>query len=651
MDRPFPAYKGTDPYIFVSYAHADAEAVYPEMLRLRSHGFNIWYDEGINPGSTWRDEVALALTQSRVFLYFISANSVGSENCHQELNFALSRERKVLAVHLEPTELPMGLELSLSNKQAIIKTDHAEAAYQQKLHGALQSMLPQAASAGARAPAPATPAEPDFKSIAILPFTNRSSDDENQYLCDGLAEELIGGLSKIDDLHVAAQLSTFALKNQNLDIETIGKKLRVHHILSGSVQKSANRVRVNVSLNDVRSGHTVWSERYDGTLDDVFELQENVARKIVTALQVELGAQQKTDRLINVGTLNPQAYDQFLLAQHAFGQLTQRSLALASDYFRKAADLDPAFGRAHWMRMICCIILMRDFGAPADELLPRAKAAIAEMETTPFVAPAPRVRVQRWLKEVRNTERELAFEAIGKIRYPDPTWNHYQFWQIAQCLGVAGLVTGAIDYIKRYLALAPQHIENSNVGTYHTALLELAGRLEEAIEVQGEYIAGNPNRPLSFGTRIMYYSRTGQYARAERDLRELSRLFPRNFAQFYHLYWTGQTEAAKEYYAWLQAQPRLQPLFKYWSAFLMGHIDKGMDQLETVAERDGEAFTVKVTAVRCMPPTLVKEVWGHPRHKALMARYGVTDGWPQELLEAVNELTPTTGITVRPDEF
>jgi hypothetical protein len=182
-------------------------------------------------------------------------------------------------------------------------------------------------------------------------------------------------------------------------------------------------------------------------------------------------------------------------------------------------------------------------------------------------------------------------------------------------------------------------------------LLELAGRLDEAIEVQSEFVAANPDRPLAFGMRIMLFSRTGQYARAERDLKELSRIFPRNFAQLYHLYWTGQTEAAKEYYIWLQSQPRLQPVFKCWSSFLMGHVDKGMDHLEWIAESDDESFTVKVNAVRCLPPTLVKEVWDHPRHQALMARYGVTDGWPGELLEAVNELTPMTGIAVRPDDF
>ena len=142
VERPFPAYKGDEPYIFVSYAHADADLVYPEIQWLHNRGFNIWYDEGINPGSTWRDEVALALAQCRLFLYFISPRSVASANCLKEVNFCLSRERRILSVHLEKTELPIGLELSLSDMQAIIRADHNAAAYQTKLSDSLKSSLP-----------------------------------------------------------------------------------------------------------------------------------------------------------------------------------------------------------------------------------------------------------------------------------------------------------------------------------------------------------------------------------------------------------------------------------------------------------------------------------------------------------------------------
>ncbi len=87
MERPFRAYKGEEPYVFVSYAHADAAVVYPELVRLKEEGFNIWYDEGIAPGQTWRDEVALALTQCKVFLYFVTPRSIASSNCLKGAEF------------------------------------------------------------------------------------------------------------------------------------------------------------------------------------------------------------------------------------------------------------------------------------------------------------------------------------------------------------------------------------------------------------------------------------------------------------------------------------------------------------------------------------------------------------------------------------
>ena len=192
MEKPFPAYKGDEPYIFVSYAHADDELVYPEIQWLHDQGFNIWYDDGIDPGSTWRDEVALALTQCGVFLYFVTPKSVTSANCLKEVNFCLSRERKILSVHLEETELPIGLELSLSDTQAIMCSELSRSACEVKLVDSLRSLLP------APNEPDTTPREDlgaqistDAQSVAVVPLVNRSGEPDNEYLSDVITEELI----------------------------------------------------------------------------------------------------------------------------------------------------------------------------------------------------------------------------------------------------------------------------------------------------------------------------------------------------------------------------------------------------------------------------------------------------------------------------
>ena len=138
VERPFAAYKGNEPYIFVSYAHEDATAVFPEITRLRDQGFRIWYDEGIEPGSVWRQELAEALAGCSVLLFFISPASVASPHCLKELNFGLGRNRELLCVHLEKTDLPAAVEFSISDKQAIIRSEYSEAQYRDKLDNSLR---------------------------------------------------------------------------------------------------------------------------------------------------------------------------------------------------------------------------------------------------------------------------------------------------------------------------------------------------------------------------------------------------------------------------------------------------------------------------------------------------------------------------------
>jgi TolB-like protein/cytochrome c-type biogenesis protein CcmH/NrfG len=138
---PFEAYRGEDDYIFASYSHADSSAVYRELIRLNGEGFNLWYDEGITPTHRWTDELATAIDGCSLFLAFITPRFVASEHCINEIEYALRHGCSVLAVHLEPTQLPHGLELSLGSRQAIHRHKHGGEAFRQKLDRSLQTML------------------------------------------------------------------------------------------------------------------------------------------------------------------------------------------------------------------------------------------------------------------------------------------------------------------------------------------------------------------------------------------------------------------------------------------------------------------------------------------------------------------------------
>lgn len=145
MEKPFVAYSGDSPYIFVSYSHQDSAVVYEELTWLHDLGFNVWYDEGISPGSVWRDELGKALADCSVFLYFITPRSASSVHCSKEVNFALGKDKHVLSVHLEETALPVGLDFSLSDMQAVYGYQYEGSAYREKVKLALESLMPKQA--------------------------------------------------------------------------------------------------------------------------------------------------------------------------------------------------------------------------------------------------------------------------------------------------------------------------------------------------------------------------------------------------------------------------------------------------------------------------------------------------------------------------
>ena len=179
----------------------------------------------------------------------------------------------------------------------------------------------------------------------------------------------------------------------------------------------------------------------------------------------------------------------------------------------------------------------------------------------------------------------------------------------------------------------------------------MLGSYDEAIDHYTELLAVNPDALLNVGSRGMLYSRTGQYEKAERDLAAVAKVFPRNFGQFYHLYWTRQVDARARVLRVDGSPAPAQLAVQMLGCIADGGPRHGAGPSRNASRANGpNPFFVKCTVVRCLPHSTVREVWAHPRHRAMMERAGVTDAWRDELLVQVNELTPITGIIVRPDE-
>ena len=187
---------------------------------------------------------------------------------------------------------------------------------------------------------------PDKPSIAVLPFTNMSGDPEQEYFADGMTEDLITDLSKISGLFVIARNSTFSYKGKQVKVGQIAEELGVRYILEGSVRRVGNQVRINAQLIDAISGGHLWAERYDGSLENVFELQDEVTLSIVAALVVKLTTAEQ-ELYVQHETDNPEAYDAFLRGWAYYQLQTPDNFTKAIPFFETAIELDPNFGRAH----------------------------------------------------------------------------------------------------------------------------------------------------------------------------------------------------------------------------------------------------------------------------------------------------------------
>ena len=163
------------------------------------------------------------------------------------------------------------------------------------------------------------PAVSAAKSVAVLPFANMSADPENEYFTDGMAEEIINALTKIQSLRVASRTSSFAFKGKNEDIGEIGRKLKVSTVLEGSVRKMGNRLRITAQLVNVADGYHLWSERYDREMEDVFAIQDDISQAIVKALRVILSEGEKK-QIEKARAVNVQAYDYYLRGRQYFHQ-------------------------------------------------------------------------------------------------------------------------------------------------------------------------------------------------------------------------------------------------------------------------------------------------------------------------------------------
>ena len=222
-----------------------------------------------------------------------------------------------------------------------------------------------------------TPKKADVPSIAVLPFANMSADPEQDYFCDGMAEEIINALASLEGLRVSARTSSFKFRGETLGATEIGTQLKVGSILEGSVRKAGNRLRITAQLINVDDGFHLWSERYDRDMDDVFAVQDEIAHSVVEKLKVKLLGKADVP-MVTRPTDNLEVYNLVLKGRYSHMKLTAAGIATAIEYFTQAIALEPTYAQAH-AGLAQVQVGRSSFSlAPPRETMPVAKSAALE---------------------------------------------------------------------------------------------------------------------------------------------------------------------------------------------------------------------------------------------------------------------------------
>jgi TolB-like protein len=267
---------------------------------------------------------------------------------------------------------------------------------------------------------PAPAATPAQASVAVLPFADLSPARDQEYFCDGLAEELIAALARLQGVRVASRTSSFQFRGAGADVRSIGERLGVGAVLEGSVRRAGERLRVTVQLIDARDGYQLWSERYDRELEDVFAIQEEIAESVARALRLVL-TERDRDALQSRRTSSLEAYELYLRARQILNSL--RNLRVAVPLLERAIELDPSFALAH-AALAEVSHFLYDWSGARPEDLQRAEAASQKaLALAPDLA---EVHVARGaaLALTRRFD-EAAVEFAAAIRLNSQLWEAY----------------------------------------------------------------------------------------------------------------------------------------------------------------------------------------------------------------------------------
>ncbi len=350
------------------------------------------------------------------------------------------------------------------------------------------------------------------KSIVVLPFENLSPDPDQEYFSDGLTEEVISELSRVRELRVISRSSAMTFKGTKTTIPEIARRLNVQYVLEGSVRKAGNSLRITAQLIDARSDAHIWAEKYSGTLDDVFDIQEKVSRAIVDALKLNLTLDEKPRRPVN-----PEAHEAYLKGRFYWNKRTAKDLEAAIGYFKQAIEKDPGYALAYDGLASTYVALSEYALVPPKEAMPKAEAAAHKaLELDAALAGAHAVLgLIKWRFEYNWAGAEREFRRAIELDPGNQTAHHWYTLLLFRL----GRLDEALAEITRARELDPLSLI---ISTVVGVVLRYRRQYDEAVVQHKKTLeldAGFPEAHLQLGWA---YERQGRFDKAIEEFQEAS---------------------------------------------------------------------------------------------------------------------------------
>jgi TolB-like protein/class 3 adenylate cyclase/Tfp pilus assembly protein PilF len=347
---------------------------------------------------------------------------------------------------------------------------------------------------------------PDRPSIAVLPFQNMSGDGEQEYFADGMVEDIITGLSRIRWLFVIARNSSFTYKGRAVDVRQVGRELGVRYVLEGGVRKAGNRVRITAQLIEAASGAHLWADRYDGALEDVFDLQDQITDRVVGIVEPSL-QRSEIERARRKHPDNLDAYDLYLRALPHLASITPANARIAAGFLERALELDPNYAAAHARLAHCHEILFSHLGF--DDAERRAGIRHARFVMTSATDDATALAIAAFQASLLGRDHEAALGAIERALSLNPSCAAALYFG-ALIYAFSGKLVAATAHASRALRLSPFDplAFQAHAALGFVALLD--ARYDEAASHHARAVQGNPH----FG--VLYFNQAVSLALAGR---------------------------------------------------------------------------------------------------------------------------------------